>query len=155
MTYDAKSPEEYIAQVPEERKVAMHKLRTIILENLPEGFEETMQYGMIGYVVPHSRYPDGYHCDPKIPLPFMSLASQKNNIALYHSGIYAQPDLAEWFRAAYAEKNIGKLDMGKSCIRLKKPGTIPYDLIADLCKKISVAEWIQTYEQAIKRTSKK
>jgi uncharacterized protein YdhG (YjbR/CyaY superfamily) len=154
MTYEAGSPEEYIAQVPEERKEAMHKLRNTILENLPEGFEETMQYGMIGYVVPHSSYPDGYHCDPKIPLPFMSLASQKNYIALYHSGIYVQPDLAKWFQAAYAEKDIGKLDMGKSCIRLKKPAMIPYDLIADLCGKITVSEWIQTYEQAIKKTSK-
>ena len=150
MTYDATNPEEYIAQVPETRKEAMHKLRQTILEHLPEGFEETMQYGMIGYVVPHSRYPEGYHCDPKIPLPFMNLASQKNYIALYHSGIYTIPELNNWFKKAYSDKNIGKLDMGKSCIRFKKQESIPYDLIAKLCEKVSVSDWIETYEQAVR-----
>ena len=89
MKIEANSPELYIEQIPEERKPAMNTLRQTILENLPEGFKEEMSYGMIGYVVPKSIYPDGYHCDPKLPLPFINIASQKNFVALYHSGIYA------------------------------------------------------------------
>ena len=90
MKIEANSPEEYIASIPEDRKKPVSELRQVINENLPEGFEETMSYGMIGYVVPHTVYPDGYHCDPSLPLPFMNLASQKNYIAVYHSGIYAK-----------------------------------------------------------------
>lgn len=133
----ANSPEEYIDQLPDDRKQAMTKLRQTILDNLPKGFEETMSYGMIGYVVPHSIYPDGYHCNPKLPLPFINIASQKNFIALYHSGIYADNKLLEWFKNEYPKHCKSKLDMGKSCIRFKKVEQIPFDLIAQLTKKMS------------------
>ena len=129
----------------------MEKLRAVILKNLPEGFEETMNYGMIGYVVPHTLYPEGYHCDPKLPLPFINLASQKNYIALYHMGVYSDPDLLKWFKEAYADRVPTKLDMGKSCIRFKKPEHIPYDLVGELCSKVGTSEWISRYEKAVKR----
>jgi uncharacterized protein YdhG (YjbR/CyaY superfamily) len=151
MNYKASSPEEYIDQVPQERQGAMNKLRQVINEHLPEGFEEGIQYGMIGYYVPHSRYPEGYHCNPKEPLPFMSFASQKNSINLYHSGIYAKPELHDWFVKSYPMHCRRKLDMGKSCIRFKKLDEIPYELIAELCTKLSVDQWIATYENGIKR----
>lgn len=151
MQYKANSPEDYISQVPEERQAVLKKLRAVINENLPEEFQEGIQYGMIGYFVPHSIYPDGYHCSPKEPLPFMSFASQKNSINLYHSGIYAVPKIHDWFVAEYPKHCKRKLDMGKSCIRFKKIEEIPYDLIAELCEKLSVKEWIDIYESAIKK----
>ena len=152
MQYQANSPEEYISQVPESRQEALKKLRETIKTNLPEGFEEGIQYGMIGYYVPHSVYPDGYHCSPKEPLPFMSFASQKNSINLYHSGLYAVPEIHAWFINEYPKHCKRKLDMGKSCVRFKKPDDIPYDLIAELCKKLTVEEWINIYETNIKKT---
>lgn len=151
MQYKATSPEDYIQQVPEERQEALKKLRTIINKNLPKGFEEGIQYGMIGYYVPHTKYPDGYHCNPKEPLPFMSFASQKNSVNLYHSGIYAIPEVHDWFVKEYPKHVKRKLDMGKSCIRFKKMDEIPFDLIGELCKKLSVDDWISTYETAIKK----
>lgn len=151
MKYEASTPEEYIEKLPEERQPVLQRLRQELSDNLPEGFEETMSYGMIGYVVPHSLYPDGYHCNPELPLPFINIASQKNFVALYHMGIYANPELMEWFTEAYQAADVGKLDMGKSCVRFKKPDKIPYALIGELCRKISVADWIETYERAIKR----
>lgn len=151
MTSDAKSPEEYIASLPSDRKEAIIKLRKTINSNLPKGFKETMSYGMIGYVVPHSIYPDGYHCTPELPLPFMNIASQKNYIALYHMGIYADKELLNWFVNEYPKYVSNKLDMGKSCIRFKKPENIPYELIAELCTKMSVEEWIALYEENIKK----
>jgi hypothetical protein len=117
---------------------------------LPKGFEETLNYGLIGYVVPHSIYPNGYHCNPKLPVPFMNIASQKNFIAVYHMGLYANPELLNWFVQEYPKHCNTKLDMGKSCIRFKKTNQIPFDLIAELSKKISVKEWIETYENTIK-----
>lgn len=150
MKIEANSPEEYIDQLPDDRKQAMTKLRQTILDNLPKGFEETMSYGMIGYVVPHSIYPDGYHCNPKLPLPFINIASQKNFIALYHSGIYADNKLLEWFKNEYLKHCKSKLDMGKSCIRFKKVEQIPFDLIAQLTKKMSCEKWIEIYESNIK-----
>ena len=150
MKIEAYSPEEYIEKVPQERKEAMQKLRSVILQNIPTGFEETMSYGMIGYVVPHSKYPDGYHCDPSLPLPFMNLASQKNYIAVYHSGVYANKEMHEWFMDEY-KKQVGKKpDMGKSCIRLKNLDKIPYELIGELSSKITPDEWIATYENNVK-----
>ena len=146
MKYEATTPGEYISQLPEERREAFSKLRKVILEHLPEGFEETMIYGMIGYVVPHSIYPDGYHVDPKLPLPFINLGSQKNFIALYHMGMYTNDELLNWFKAEYANHSKTKLDMGKSCIRLKKTDAIPYALIGELVSKMQVQEWIDTYE---------
>lgn len=151
MQYEANSPEEYIAQIPEERQEIMQKLRAIIKGNLPTGFEEGINYNMIGYYVPHSIYPDGYHCDTSLPLPFMNIASQKNSINLYHSGIYAKKELLDWFVAEYPKHCKRKLDMGKSCIRLKKMDDIPYDLIAELCTKMTVEEWITIYESAVKK----
>ena len=151
MKIEAKTPADYIDQLPEDRKTALKQLRQTLLENLPEGFEETMSYGMIGYVVPHSRYPKGYHVDPKLPLPFINIASQKNYIALYHSGIYADKNLLEWFTKAYKKVQGKKPDMGKSCIRFKNPDAIPYELIAELTRKITPEAWIATYESAIKR----
>ena len=151
MQYKASSPEEYIKLLPEERKEPVKKLRQIILDNLPKGMEEQMSYGMLGFVIHHSIYPDGYHCDPKLPLPFMNLASQKNSINLYHSGVYAKKELYDWFVAEYPKHSKRKLDMGKSCIRFKKMDDIPYDLIAELCTKITVNEWINIYESAIKK----
>lgn len=120
MTSDAKTPEEYINALPQDRKDAISKLRKIILKRLPKGFSETISYGMLGYVVPHSIYPDGYHCNPKLPLPFMSIASQKNFVAIYHMGMYANKELYDWFVNEYPKHCSRKLDMGKSCIRFKK-----------------------------------
>jgi hypothetical protein len=129
----------------------MKLLRQTILDHLPEGFTEEMSYGMIGYVVPHSLYPAGYHCDPKLPLPFINLASQKNSINLYHSGIYVQDELLEWFQEEYPKHVKTKLDMGKSCIRFKKIGNIPYKLIGELVGKMSVQDWVGLYEEKVKR----
>jgi hypothetical protein len=151
MQYKATSPQDYISQIPEDRQAVFEKLTKTISKNLPKGFEEGIQYGMIGYYVPHSIYPDGYHCDPKIPLPFMSIASQKNSINLYHSGIYAKPELHDWFVAEYPKHCKRKLDMGKSCIRFKKIDDIPIDLIAELCTKLTVQEWIDIYESNLKK----
>lgn len=151
MNIKADTPQEYVDKLPQERKEAVSKLRTVILENLPEGFEETISYGMIGYVVPHSIYPAGYHCAPELPLPFINVASQKNYVALYHSGIYANEDLSNWFVSEYPNHVKTKLDMGKSCIRFKKMDQIPYELIGELVQKMTVRQWIEIYEKAIKR----
>jgi hypothetical protein len=150
MQSQSKTVEGYIKEVPSERLEAFTALRNTVLKNIPKGFEECMGYGMIGYVVPHKIYPAGYHCDPKIPLPFVSIASQKNFIALYHMGIYANPELLEWFVAEYPKHCKTKLDMGKGCIRFKKPDDIPFKLIAELLKKVSVKDWIARYEEALK-----
>ena len=151
MTSTAKTTNEYLENLPEDRKEPMTKLRDIILKNLPKGFQEQMTYGMPGFVVPHSRYPAGYHCDPKLPLGFVSIASQKNFIALYHMGIYSMPDLSKWFIEEYPKHSKGKLDMGKSCIRFKKPEQIPYELIGELMSKVTPDEWIAQYEMVFKR----
>ncbi|MBX3044254.1 MAG: DUF1801 domain-containing protein [Candidatus Kapabacteria bacterium] len=143
--------EQYIEQLTADRQVAVRELRKTILQNLPDGFSETISYGMIGFVVPHSIYPSGYHCDPKQPLPFISIASQKNFIALYHMGLYANPDLLKWFSDEYPKHSKTKLDMGKSCIRFKKPDQIPFELIGDLCSKMTTKQWIEIYETNLKR----
>jgi len=151
MQYQATSPDDYINQVPEDRKEALKKLRQVINDNLPKGFEEGMQYGMIGYFVPHSIYPNGYHCNAKEPLPFMSFASQKNSVNFYHMGIYANQELHDWFVAEYPKHCKTKLDMGKSCIRFKKINEIPYELIGELTKKITAQDWINIYELTFKK----
>lgn len=143
--------QDYIEKLPDERKEAFNRLRETILKHLPNGFEECISYGMIGYVVPHSLYPKGYHCDPKLPLPMINLANQKNFIALYHMGVYANPDLLNWFVGEYPKHCKSKLDMGKACIRFKKMNDIPYDLIAELIAKVSVEKWIESYESAFKK----
>ena len=151
MQSKASSPEEYIAEMPADRQQAFKKLRAVIKKNLPEGFQEVMGYGMIGYVVPHSKYPAGYHCNPKLPLPFMNIASQKNFIAVYNMAIYSSPAILKWFTKAHAKASSKKLDMGKSCLRYKKPEDIPFDVIGQLASRITPDEWIATYEKAIKR----
>ena len=150
----ASTPQEYIDALPPERKAAMEELRQNILENLPTGFSETMSYGMLGYVVPHSIYPAGYHCDTKLPLPFINIASQKNFIALYHMGIYLDNELLDWFVSEFQEQSKSKLDIGKSCIRFKRMDQIPYKLIGQLASKISVHEWISKYESVLSNTVK-
>jgi uncharacterized protein YdhG (YjbR/CyaY superfamily) len=145
------TPEAYIAELADDQKNAIIKLRNTILKNLPKGFKEEMSYGMIGYVVPHQLYPNGYHCNPKLPLPFLSIAAQKNFIAFYHMGIYAQPELLNWFVNEYPKHSHAKLDMGKSCIRFKKPEHIPYELLGQLCTKITVQNWINIYEKNLKK----
>jgi hypothetical protein len=150
MQSKATTPEQYFNELPDDRKVVIKRLRKMILDNLPKGFEECMNYGMLGYVVPHSMYPEGYHCDPKMPLPFINLASQKNHIGFYHMGIYSDPKLLEWFTTEFPKHVPGKLDMGKSCLRFKNPEKIPFDLLGELVSKISVKDWIQRYESALK-----
>ncbi len=142
--------EEYISNLPNEKQEAMRKLRTAILENLPKGFVETISYGMIGYVIPHSIYPKGYHCNPKLPLPFMNIAAQKNFIAVYHMGIYANKKLFDWYVSEYEKYSKAKPDMGKGCIRFKKPEQIPYGLIGKLTAKISAEDYIKVYEANMK-----
>jgi len=151
MQSKAITTDQYISELPEDRKEAMKELRKQISKNLPKGFQETMGYGMMGYAVPHSIYPDGYHCDPKQPLPFIGMASQKNFIAVYHMGIYAMPELYKWFVNEFPKHSKLKLDMGKSCLRFKKPDQIPFKLIGELAKKVTVKEWIDTYEKVLKK----
>jgi uncharacterized protein YdhG (YjbR/CyaY superfamily) len=146
MTSTTSTVEQYINEASEDRRSALQKLRTIILENLPEGFQEQISYGMVGYVVPHSIYPKGYHCTPELPLPFFSFASQKNSINFYHNGIYANPELYNWFVTEYPKHSKQKLDIGKSCFRIKKPENIPFELIGELVRKMTVSEWIEMYE---------
>lgn len=149
MKYTTNTVEEYIDQLPEERKEPMQKLRQLALEKLPAGFEETMAYNMITYVVPLSLYPKGYMTTPGEPLPFVSIGSQKNYIALYHLGIYGNPTLSEWFAKAYSERVEGKLDMGKGCIRLKKIERIPYELLGELLEKVTPEAFVEQYENAL------
>jgi Domain of unknown function (DU1801) len=151
MSSNAELPQDYIDALPDDRKQAILAIREALLTNLPKGYEEVMSYGMLGYVVPHSIYPKGYHCAPKLPLPFIALASQKNFIALYHMGIYANPPLLEWFTSEYPKHFKSKLDMGKSCMRFKKMADIPVALIGELASKMSVEEWIRVYEKAFRQ----
>lgn len=142
---------EYLNELASDRKLAVNKMREVILKNLPSGFKEEMNYNMIGYVVPHTLYASGYHCDPKLPLPFMNIASQKNFISLYHMGIYANDELMKWFTEEFTRCSSAKLDMGKSCIRFKKPEFIPYELIGRLAAKMTVQDWIELYEKKFKK----
>ena len=142
---------EYLSSVPEDRKEAFTKLYKTISENIHEGFQENISYAMIGWSVPLETYPAGYHCTPGAPLPFINLASQKNYIALYHMGIYAEPELLDWFVQEYPKHSARKLDMGKSCIRFKKPDEIPFELVAELVKRRSPQDWIALYEKLYKK----
>jgi uncharacterized protein YdhG (YjbR/CyaY superfamily) len=146
--------EAYMAQLPADRKEAMQLLREQICQNLPAGFQEEMSYGMIGYVVPHSLYPKGYHCNAKLPLPFLNIASQKNFIAVYHMGMYADETVLNWFTTEFAKMSTSKLDMGKSCVRFKKMDEIPFELIGKLASKITVDQWILLYEKAFVKSKK-
>lgn len=149
MKSEATSPDEYFLALPADRQEPMARLRALILQNLDKGFEETMSFGMIGYVVPQEIYPAGYHSDPKLPLPFIHLASQKNYIALYIMCLDTDAALLEWFTREY-EKTGFKLDMGKSCVRFKKLDRIPYELIGELVGKVPLKEYLRNYEIAFK-----
>lgn len=151
MRIEADTVDDYIAKLPEDRQKVVSDLRAVLQKNLSTDFKECLSYGMIGYVVPHEVYPGGYHCDPKLPLPFINLASQKNYVALYHMGVYAQPELLEWFQAQYKERVPHKLDMGKSCIRFKKMDQIPLDLVGELAQKMNAQQWIALYEKSRKK----
>ncbi len=151
MNLKATSVEDYISKVPDDRKKAITELRKVILKNLPKGFKEELNYGMPGYVVPHSIYPAGYHCDPKLPLPFLNFASQKNFIAIYHMGVYADPKLLKWFTTEFEKHSQKKIDMGKSCLRFKKPEDIPLKLIGELVSKMTPKDWISLYEKNYKK----
>lgn len=152
-TEAAASPEAYILLQPPQRQPALRELRGTILAHLPAGFEETMQYGMISYVVPYSVFPDGYHVAPHDPLPFLALANQKRHIALYHLALYADDALLDWFTQSYAALGIGKLDIGKSCIRFKNTAKIPFALIGSLCEKMSVNAYLLLYRNSRARLS--
>lgn len=151
MQSKARTPDDYFDALPEDRRAVMVALRKVIAKNLPRGFAEAMQYGMPGWVVPHSLYPAGYHCDQKQPLPFLGIASQKQYVAVYHMGIYADAALHQWFEAEYAKQSNGRLDMGNSCIRFRKPDQIPMKLIGELASKVTPKQWIEAYERTMKR----
>lgn len=151
MQYKADSPEAYIENIPEDRQAVIAAMRDEINRNIPAGFEEVMGYGHFGWVVPYHVYPPGYHCPPKQPLPFLGIASQKNYIALHHMGVYADPNLLAWFQAEWPKHTDRKLDMGKSCIRFKKPEHVTVSLLGELVSKMTPAEWIEVYETTMKR----
>ena len=154
MQSKAVTPQQYFEELSDDRKGPMTELRSVIKKNIPKGFEECMGYGMVGYVVPHKLYPGGYHCDPKQPLPFLGIASQKNFVAIYHMGIYADPKLLKCFTTEFKKHSKAKLDMGKSCIRFKKPEEIPFKLIGELASKMTPKDWITRYETVFHKTAK-
>lgn len=151
MKVNGTTVEEILANVPEERKEAFNKLHQVIVANLPEGFAPGISYGGLGYVVPHTAYPSGYHCKPIEPLPFAGIASQKNSINFYHMGMYAQPELYDWFVNEFPKYSSRKLDIGKSCVRFKKVDDIPFELIGALMQKMSLTDWITLYESNLKK----
>ena len=147
--------EDILANVPDDRLVPFNKLHEVIVKNLPKGFEPAISYGGLGYVVPHTLYPAGYHCKPTEPLPFAGIASQKGSINFYHMGVYSDPKLLAWFVSEYPKHSKQKLDMGKSCVRFKKMEEIPYQLVGELMKKMSAEDWINLYEQNLPKPKKK
>jgi uncharacterized protein YdhG (YjbR/CyaY superfamily) len=151
MQSTATTPDQYISELPEDRRIAMEQLRKVVSDTIPAGFKEVMSYGMLGYCVPHEIYPSGYHCNPKDPLPFFAMASQKNSINIYHMMLYADKEMYDWFVTEYPKHCKSKLDMGKSCIRFKKMDDIPYELIGELMTKVTVDQWIETYESNLKK----
>ncbi|MBX2838476.1 MAG: DUF1801 domain-containing protein [Gammaproteobacteria bacterium] len=151
MTAENSTPKAYLDSLPVERRQVVSKIRSSLRKHLPKGFKESMGSNMLGYVVPKTLYPNGYHVNPKQPLPFINLASQKSFVALYHMGIYADKQLMRWFQSEYPKHCQTKLDMGKSCIRFKKMDDIPYALIDSLAGKMSVEDWIALYEKSIKK----
>ncbi len=154
MRSNAETPDEYIESLPDDRKAILSDLRKVIKKNIPKGFEEVMGYGLPGWVVPHKLYPAGYHCDPKTPLPFIGIASQKNHIAVYHMGIYSSPPLLEWFQGEWPKHSSKKLDIGKSCLRFRKAGDVPIPLIGELARQMTPQQWIDIYEQAFLKKAK-
>jgi hypothetical protein len=151
MQSKATTPEQYLSELQEDRRIVMEKLRSVASKKLPKGFNEVMSYGMLGYVVPHEIYPNGYHCTPELPLPFFNIASQKNSINIYHMALYGDKQLYDWFVTEYPKHCKSKLDMGKSCVRFKKLDDIPFDLIGELLSRVTVEDWIKMYEKMLKR----
>lgn len=147
MKAQGQTVEEILTNLPEDRLQPFNQLHEVIVNNMPKGFEPAISYGGLGYVVPHTIYPAGYHCKPEEPLPFAALASQKGSINFYHMGMYADPELYNWFVNEYPKHSTQKLDMGKSCVRFKKLDAIPYRLIGELMKKMTVKQWIALYEK--------
>jgi hypothetical protein len=143
--------ESYLSSIAADKIETVTLLRYLIRKNLPSGFEEVLSYGAVGYVVPHSSYPNGYHCSPELPLPFINLAAKKNFVVLHHMGLYADQKLLEWFTSEHPKHASYKLDMGKGCIRFKSLAHIPQELIAELLKKMTPAQWIALYEQQFKK----
>lgn len=154
MTSTAATVEEYLNSLPQDRQQAVNTLRKEVMRNLPKGFKEEMSYGMIGYIVPLTLYPAGYHCDPLKPLPFANIASQKNFISFYHMGLYSDENLYNWFITEYEKQMPGKPDMGKSCLRFKKPEQIPFNLIGELMSRMTPQQWIELYETKYKNSTK-
>jgi hypothetical protein len=151
MKTEVKTVEDILMNVPSDRLEAFYKLHEVIVKNLPKGFEPSISYGMLGYVVPHKLYPAGYHCKPSEPLPFASIASQKNTINFYHMGMYSDKKIYDWFVSEFPKHTSQKLDIGKSCVRFKKFDDIPYKLIGELMKKMSMKDWINLYEGNLRR----
>ena len=142
--------ESYLNSLPDDRIEPVHEIIKLVEKNIPAGYVKIINYGMPSFVIPHSIYPSGYHCNSDLPLPFIGIASQKNHIGFYHMGLYADSNLLDWFKSEYSMHSKSKLDMGKSCIRFKKMNDIPYILIGKLSTKMSVENWISIYEQNIK-----
>lgn len=149
MRSDADNIADYLETIPEDRRAGMKKLYETIRKNLPEGFSEGMSYGMAGWCVPHTLFPEGYHCDPSKPLPFMNIANQKNYIVMHHMGLYGSGSLLDWFVSEWPKHSAKKLDMGKGCVRFKNPDEIPHALVAELCKKMTPQAWMDVYEKAV------
>jgi len=145
MQSKAATVDEYLAALPSERRAALQAVRKVIQANLGKGFKEGMQYGMIGYCVPHSVYPAGYHCDPKQPLPFASLASQKNHMSFSVMSVYLDPAEERWFKSAW-QKSGKKLDMGKACVRFKRLEDVPLEVVGQTFARTSAAQFIERYE---------
>ncbi len=154
MQSKAQTVDRYLADLPADRREVLEAVRAVILKNLPKGYAEGMQYGMIGYFVPHSVYPPGYHCDPKQPLPFAGLASQKNHMAIYLMCVYGDREHEAWFRDAWA-KTGKKLDMGKSCVRFRKIDDLALDVLGKAIKRVPPKKFIKLYEATLAATSKR
>ena len=149
----ATTVKDYLAELPEDRRAALQAVRDVILKNLDHEFEEGMQYGMIGYYVPHSVYPPGYHCDPRQPLGFACLASQKNHMALYLMCVYGDANQRKWFEAEW-KKAGKKLDMGKSCIRFKKLDDLALGVIGETIRRVTARKYIEVCERALSSRQK-
>ena len=154
MKSTARTVDEYVKSLPEDRRAAISAIRKVILDNLPKGYQECMSYGMIGYVVPHSIYPKGYQCNPKLPLPFVNLGSQKNHMALYLMCIYGDAKTDQWLRKAW-EKTGRKLDRGKGCIRFKRLEDVPLEVVGQLIARTPVADYITRIEAVFDSNSAK
>ena len=154
MKSNAKTVDEYLLALPPDRRALFSAVREVVRANLPEGYEEQLQYGMIGYVVPHKLYPPGYHCDAKQPLTYACLGSQKNYLAIYLMSVYGDPATEAWFKKAWLATG-KKLDMGKSCVRFKKLEDVPLDVIGQVIARTPVSQYIAAVERTMAARKKK